>query len=46
MERTLILRALKESGRNQSRAARLLDISRDALRYKIKKFKIQPEDVS
>jgi len=46
MERTLILRALKESGWNQSRAARLLDISRDALRYKIKKFKIQPEDVS
>ncbi len=44
-EKTLILRALKESGRNQSRAARLLDISRDTLRYKIKKFKIQPEDV-
>jgi two-component system response regulator AtoC len=45
MEKALILKALKESGRNQSRAALLLDISRDTLRYKIKKFKIKPEDV-
>jgi len=36
-ERRLIIRALEEAGGNQSQAARLLRIGRDALRYKLKK---------
>ena len=36
-ERLLIVRALEASGGNQSQAARLLRIGRDALRYKLKK---------
>ncbi len=38
LERRWIIEALEKAGRNQSRAARLLNISRDALRYKMKKF--------
>jgi len=30
--------AMKEASGNQTHAAKLLDISRDALRYKLKKF--------
>lgn len=37
-ERTLVRDALSRSHGNQSEAARLLHIGRDALRYKIKKF--------
>lgn len=32
--------ALKQTRGNQTRAARLLDISRDALHYRIKKFSL------
>jgi DNA-binding NtrC family response regulator len=38
VERALVELALQQSGGNQTQAARLLDISRDALRYKMKKF--------
>jgi DNA-binding NtrC family response regulator len=38
MEREAIRRALDRSGQNQVRAARLLGISRDTLRYRMKKF--------
>ncbi len=38
VERDLVRQALARSDGNQSRAARLLRISRDALRYKMKKF--------
>ncbi|HEX5041642.1 MAG TPA: sigma-54 dependent transcriptional regulator [Candidatus Polarisedimenticolaceae bacterium] len=38
MERTMVAEALERAGGNQSQAARLLGISRDALRYKMKKF--------
>jgi DNA-binding NtrC family response regulator len=41
VERVLVEQALKQAHGNQSRAARLLDISRDALRYKIKKFRLE-----
>jgi DNA-binding protein Fis len=30
--------AMQQANRNQTQAAKLLDISRDALRYKLKKF--------
>src|ERR1019366_9257438 len=38
IEKELIEIALKQAGGNQTRAAHLLDISRDTLRYRIKKF--------
>jgi two-component system, NtrC family, response regulator AtoC len=38
VERALVELALRQANRNQTQAARLLDISRDALRYKMKKF--------
>ena len=39
-ERILILQALEQTGSNQSQAARMLRIGRDALRYKMKKYAI------
>ena len=39
-ERLLIVRALEAAGGNQSQAARLLHIGRDALRYKLKKHNL------
>jgi DNA-binding NtrC family response regulator len=39
-ERLLIVRALQAAGGNQSQAARLLRIGRDALRYKLKKHSL------
>ena len=38
MERAMVEMALRQSRGNQIKAAKLLDISRDALRYKMKKF--------
>jgi DNA-binding NtrC family response regulator len=38
VERALVELALKQTNGNQTHAAKLLDISRDALRYKMKKF--------
>jgi two-component system response regulator AtoC len=38
VERSLVEMALVQASGNQTHAARLLDISRDALRYKLKKF--------
>lgn len=40
-ERILIVRALEAAGGNQSQAARLLRIGRDALRYKLKKHSLE-----
>jgi two-component system, NtrC family, response regulator AtoC len=40
-ERSLIERALREAGGNQTKAAQRLGISRDTLRYRLKKFGIQ-----
>ena len=39
-ERAVIERALVEARGNQARAARLLGVSRDTLRYRVAKFKI------
>lgn len=40
-ERQLIIRALESTGGNQSEAARVLRIGRDALRYKLKKHGLE-----
>jgi DNA-binding NtrC family response regulator len=42
VERRMIAEALRASSGNQTRAARLLKISRDTLRYRIKKHGIEP----
>jgi two-component system response regulator AtoC len=41
VEEELVRQALVRARGNQTRAAKLLDISRDALRYKMKKFQLQ-----
>jgi transcriptional regulator with PAS, ATPase and Fis domain len=41
VERSMIERAMRETGGNQTRAAQRLGISRDTLRYRLKKFGIQ-----
>jgi two-component system response regulator AtoC len=40
-ERSMIEQAMREAGGNQTKAARRLGISRDTLRYRLKKFGIQ-----
>ena len=40
-ERTVLEQAMRESGGNQTRAAQRLGISRDTLRYRLKKYGIQ-----
>jgi DNA-binding NtrC family response regulator len=45
-ERNLIIRALETAGGNQSQAARILRIGRDALRYKLKKHNLETNVVT
>jgi transcriptional regulator with PAS, ATPase and Fis domain len=40
-ERSLLARALEKTGGNQTQAARLLRVTRDTLRYKMKKFNLR-----
>jgi transcriptional regulator with PAS, ATPase and Fis domain len=40
VERRLIVSALEQSGRNKTKAARLLGLSRDTLRYRLDKYRI------
>jgi DNA-binding NtrC family response regulator len=40
-ERRLVVQALEKTGGNQTQAARLLRITRDTLRYKMKKFNLR-----
>ena len=40
-ERRLLISALEKTGGNQTQAARLLHITRDTLRYKMKKFDLR-----
>ncbi|MCW5977708.1 MAG: sigma 54-interacting transcriptional regulator [Bryobacteraceae bacterium] len=40
-EKQLILRALEKTNGNQTQAAKLLQVTRDTLRYKMKKFKLR-----
>jgi len=44
-ERLLVMRALESAGGNQTQAARILRISRDRLRYKIKKHNLDKPDL-
>ncbi|MBZ5547916.1 MAG: sigma-54 dependent transcriptional regulator [Acidobacteriia bacterium] len=44
VERAMVELAMKQANSNQTHAAKLLDISRDALRYKLKKFGLVPGD--
>ena len=39
MERIMVERALRASNGNQSQAARLLQVSRDQLRYRVKRYR-------
>lgn len=41
VERSMIERAMRDAGGNQTRAAQRLGISRDTLRYRLKKFGLQ-----
>jgi DNA-binding NtrC family response regulator len=40
LERSLVVQALERSGWNQSKAATLLGVNRDQIRYRIEKFKL------
>jgi DNA-binding protein Fis len=42
VEEALISRALEQCGHNQVRTARLLGISRNTLRHRIKKYNLEP----
>jgi transcriptional regulator with PAS, ATPase and Fis domain len=44
VERAMVELAMRQANGNQTHAARLLDISRDALRYKLKKFELVSGD--
>jgi len=44
VERAMVELAMKQANNNQTHAAKLLDISRDALRYKLKKFGLVQAD--
>jgi DNA-binding protein Fis len=46
IERRLVEQALEQCHGNQSQASRLLNISRDALRYKMKKFGLDGGEAS
>jgi len=41
LERSLVVQALERSGWNQTRAAGLLGVNRDQIRYRIEKFKLE-----
>jgi DNA-binding NtrC family response regulator len=41
LERSLVVQALERSGWNQTRAALLLGLNRDQIRYRIEKFKLE-----
>jgi len=41
LERSLVVQALEQSGWNQTKAASLLGLNRDQIRYRIEKFKLE-----
>ena len=46
LERSLVVQALERSGWNQTRAAALLGVNRDQIRYRIEKFNLEKPAVS
>ena len=42
LERSLVIQALRRSGGNQTKAAALLGLNRDQIRYRIEKFSLSP----
>jgi len=44
MEREMVVRAMRAAGDNQTRAAELLGVTRDQLRYRLKKFGLQSRE--
>ncbi|MBO5573855.1 MAG: sigma 54-interacting transcriptional regulator [Clostridium sp.] len=45
VERSAVVRVLKENGGNVSRSARALGISRQSLQYRMRKYSIRPEEI-
>jgi DNA-binding NtrC family response regulator len=45
VEHSMVELAMTQANGNQTNAAKLLDISRDAFRYKLKKFSLVPADI-
>ncbi len=45
LERDLVVQALQRAGGNQTRAAALLGMNRDQIRYRIEKFKLTPAEI-
>jgi two-component system NtrC family response regulator len=43
VERQLVEQALKRTGGNQTRAAALLNMTRDQLRYRVQKYGLKPQ---
>jgi transcriptional regulator with GAF, ATPase, and Fis domain len=41
LERSLVLQALERTGWNQTKAATLLGLNRDQIRYRIEKFELE-----
>ena len=41
LERSLVVQALERSGWNQTRAAGMLGLNRDQIRYRVEKFKLE-----
>ena len=41
LERSLVVQALERTGWNQTRAAALLGLNRDQIRYRIEKFQLE-----
>ena len=41
LERSLVIQALERSGWNQTKAAGLLGLNRDQIRYRIEKFELE-----
>jgi DNA-binding NtrC family response regulator len=46
LERNLVIQALKRCAGNQTRAAALLGLNRDQIRYRIEKFGLAPSPAS
>jgi two-component system, NtrC family, response regulator AtoC len=45
LERSLVIQALERSGWNQTRAAAMLGLNRDQIRYRVEKFKLSRDSV-